>query len=98
MGAVRGTDANRVGTIAAARRRGLGAASLDDVEVVGTPLEVARGRVPPFAYPPTIPSNSPIKALPAAREVAAAPLALTLALSQREGGQDVRPLVPVPLE
>ena len=53
MCAACGLDARWVPTLVAARRREVGVASLDDVEVVGVPLENARRRIRPFAYPST---------------------------------------------
>ena len=53
MCGVCGIDPRWVSTLSAARKRGVGATSFDDVEVVGMSLEVARGRTRPFAYPMT---------------------------------------------
>ncbi len=51
MCAVGGIDPRWVPTFAAARRLGVGAASLDEIEVAGVPLEDARRRTRPFTYP-----------------------------------------------
>lgn len=48
-----GIDAKWVQTIVAAQRRRVGTGSLADIEVVGTPIDEARARVRPFAYPTT---------------------------------------------
>lgn len=53
MCAVAGLDAEWVPTLAAARKRGIGVASLEGIEVLGIPLEEAGGRVSPFVYPTT---------------------------------------------
>ncbi|MCL5024947.1 MAG: DUF362 domain-containing protein [Chloroflexi bacterium] len=53
MCAVCGIDPKWVFTGIAAHKRGLGVGSLEEIEVVGTPLDAARGRVRPFAYPMT---------------------------------------------
>ena len=53
MCAVGGIDPQWVPTFAAARKLGIGAASLNEIEVAGMPLEAARHRTRPFAYPMT---------------------------------------------